>query len=121
MRENRISSRTKLMRVVARISADGITWEDISSRDISDGGIGFTAKEPFTKGNIYKINGEITDFMKTMELDCDVLILNVEEDTEGYMHHCKFLNMSHSSHTELGVFIELLVSKFPNLAEDVAG
>jgi c-di-GMP-binding flagellar brake protein YcgR len=119
MRENRISSRSKLMSVAAKISADGgESWMDIISRDISDGGIGFTSMVEYPKGTVLKLYGAVTDFMRTMSIECDIKVVFAGKEGNEFVCGCKFLNLPRQEHTALSIFIELLMTRHPSLEVD---
>ena len=117
MQEKRISVRTHLMGVGARISKDNKTWTDVDVRDISDGGICFISKEEFPRGTTLKLHGNISDFLRTMEIDCDVKVVFTKDGDEqnSYSLGCKFMYLSKAEQTALSIFIELLVTKYPSL------
>jgi len=117
MQEKRISVRTHLMGVGARISSDAKTWTNVEVKDISDGGIRFISKDEIPKGSVLKLHGDISDFLRVMEIDCDIKVVFASESEEGggYSNGCKFLYLSKADQTALSIFIELLVTKYPSL------
>jgi len=119
MQEKRISVRTHLMGVGARVSRDGKDWVSVAVKDISDGGIRFISKEEFPRGSQLKLHSEISDFLRTMELDCDIKVVFVQaEDNSGYSIGCKYMYLPKEQQTSLSIFIELLVTKYPSLLID---
>ena len=115
MQDKRISIRAHLMGVKAKISPDGKTWTEVSAVDISDGGIGFTSDAEYHRGETLKIQTEISDFLRTMEIDCDIKVIFVGNKGDGYTYGCKFMHMGKAEHTALSIFIELMVTKHPSL------
>ena len=114
--ERRISIRTNLLGVTAKISKDGWKWEDVDVRDISDGGLGFTAETEYPIGEKLVLEGEASDFARGMDISCDIRIVFVSETSDGkYLYGVRFMNMSKAQHIGLGIFIELLVTKYPSL------
>ena len=117
MQEKRISVRTHLMGVGARVSKDGKAWTDVEVKDISDGGMRFSSSEEHPKGTILKFHGDISDFLKVMEIDCDLKVVFAQpgEDGDCFISGCKFLCLPKEKQTELSVFIEKLVTRYPIL------
>ncbi|MCL2388083.1 MAG: PilZ domain-containing protein [Defluviitaleaceae bacterium] len=114
--ERRISIRTNLLGVTARISKDGWKWEEVAVKDISDGGLGFTSDTDFPIGEKLLLEGEASDFARGMDISCDIKIVFAGTTQEGkYLYGVRFMNMSKAQHTSLGIFIELMVTKYPSL------
>ena len=114
--ERRISIRTNLLGVSARISKDGWKWEDVVVRDISDGGIGFEAATEYPIGEKLLLEGEASDFARSMDISCDIRVVFTGTTPEGrYLYGVRFMNMSKAQHTGLSIFIELMVTKYPSL------
>ena len=116
VQERRISIRTNLLGVSAKISKDGWKWEEITVRDISDGGIGFVAATEYPVGEKLFLEGEASDFAHSMDITCEINIVFADKEPDGkYLYGVRFLNMSKAQHTGLGILIELLVTKYPSL------
>jgi c-di-GMP-binding flagellar brake protein YcgR len=114
--ERRISVRTNLLGVTAKISKDGWKWEEVTVKDISDGGMGFVAGTDFPIGEKLLLEGEASDFARAMDISCDIKIVFVGSTPEGkHIYGVRFINMSKAQQTGLGIFIELMVTKYPSL------
>jgi c-di-GMP-binding flagellar brake protein YcgR len=114
--ERRISIRTNLLGVSAKISKDGWKWDEVEVKDISDGGLGFVAPSAFPVGEMLLLEGETSDFARTMDISCDIKIIFAGETPEGkHTYGVRFMNMSKAQQTSLGIFIELMVTKYPSL------
>lgn len=116
--ERRISVRTNLLDVKAKISKDGWKWEDIAVKDISDGGISFASKVEYPVGEGLILEGDASDFARCMDISCDMRIVFTDpvKTPEGrFLYGARFLNMSKAQYTSLGIFIELMVTKYPSL------
>lgn len=119
MQEKRISVRTDLLGVDAKISEDGKSWASISAKDISDNGIGFVADKDFAPGSQLKLEGAVSDFIKELDITCDIKVVFAGNTPEGkYLYGCKFLNMEHKQKVALSVFIEMMVTKYPPLLQE---
>jgi len=121
MQEKRVSVRTNLLAVDARVSQGNDEWTDITVRDISDGGLGFVSDVQFTKGTKLVLEGDATDVATSIDINCDVeVIFCGRPEAEGGKYLCgvRFLDMPKQHHTELGIFIEKIVSKYPSLLVD---
>ncbi|MCL2200020.1 MAG: PilZ domain-containing protein [Defluviitaleaceae bacterium] len=114
--EKRISIRTSLMGVTAKISKDGNTWEDVAEKDISDSGIGFEAVGDHNVNDILKIEFDVSDHVHKMSFACDIKVKFKTGRAEGkHFYGAKFQNISKSDHTSLAVLIELLATRYPTL------
>ncbi|MCL1842380.1 MAG: PilZ domain-containing protein [Defluviitaleaceae bacterium] len=114
--EKRISIRTNLLGVSAKISKDGWKWEEVVVKDISDGGIGFIANAEYPIGEKILLEGEASDFARSMDISCDIKIMFVSPAPDGkFLYGVRFMNMSKAQSTGLGIFIELMVTKYPSL------
>jgi c-di-GMP-binding flagellar brake protein YcgR len=116
VQERRISVRTNLLGVTAKISKDGWKWEEIIVKDISDGGLGFVASADFPIGEKLLLEGEASDFARAMDISCDIKVVFVGSAPDGQnIFGVRFMNMSKAQQTGLGIFIELMVTKYPSL------
>jgi len=115
VQERRISVRTNLLGVAAKISKDGWKWEDIETCDVSDGGLGFIAETEYPVGEKLLLEGEASDFARGMDISCDIRVVFAGEKDGKYLYGVRFLNMSKAQRTGLSIFIELLVTKYPSL------
>jgi hypothetical protein len=114
--ERRISIRTNLLGVSAKISKDGWIWEEVVAKDISDGGLGFISDKEYPIGEKLVLEGEASDAARSMDISCNVKVVFVGEAPGGkFSYGVRFMNMSKAQHTSLGIFIELLVTKYPSL------
>ncbi|MCL1862400.1 MAG: PilZ domain-containing protein [Defluviitaleaceae bacterium] len=114
--EKRISIRTSLMAVNAKISKDGVSWEDVASKDISDSGIGFESEGDYNVDDILKIEFQVSDHVHTMDFSCDTKIKFKTDKKEGKCFYgAKFQNISKSENTGLAILIELLATRYPTL------
>lgn len=114
--ERRISVRTNLLGVSAKVSKDGWKWEEILVKDISDGGIGFEISAEHPVGEKLVLEGEASDFARSMDISCDVRIIFASATADGkYFYGARFINMSKAQTIGLGIFIELMVTKYPSL------
>ncbi|MCL1844340.1 MAG: PilZ domain-containing protein [Defluviitaleaceae bacterium] len=114
--ERRISIRTNLLGVSAKVSKDGWKWEEIVVNDISDGGIGFEMQTEYPVGEKLIMQGEASDFARAMDISCDVRIVFAGTTADGnFLYGARFTNMSKAQTTGLSVFIELMVTKYPSL------
>ena len=116
MEEKRVSPRTSMLGVSAKVSMDGNSWQDVPVRDISSGGLGFVSDVQSTKGDMFKIEGEVSDFARSMEFACDVKVVVCVPLPDGkFMCGVKYVDMPKAQQTGLSIFIELMVTKFPVL------
>jgi c-di-GMP-binding flagellar brake protein YcgR len=114
--ERRISIRTNLLGVSAKISKDGWKWEDVVVKDISDGGLGFEASTEYPIGEKLILEGEASDFARGMDISCDVRVVFVGATSDKkFLYGVRFMNMSKAQNTGLSIFIELMVTKYPSL------
>ena len=112
--ERRISVRTNLLGVTAKISKDGGKWEEVEVKDISDGGLGFIASSEFSIGEKISLEGEASDFARTLDISCEIKVVFVGTTPEGkFSYGVRFMNMPQQ--TSLSIFIELMVTKYPSL------
>jgi len=120
MLEKRISVRTNMLCVRAGVSEEGESWTNVDVRDISDGGLSFTSRKVLKKDSFMKFEGDVSDYMiRSMDISCDIQITFVKEDDKGggYLYGARFLNLTNAQRTSLSIFIELMVTKFPDLME----
>lgn len=118
MHEKRISVRTDLLGVEAKVSDDGDNWLTVSARDISDSGLGFVADKEFPPGSQLKFEGSVSDHVKTLELVCDMRVIFSGTTPEGkFLYGSRFFNMTKEQKMGLSVFIEMMVTKFPPLLQ----
>ena len=121
MKEKRVSIRIadELLSVGARVSTDGgNSWIAIYVRDISDSGMGFTAEKEIPVGTKLTLEGSVSDYMKHIDIGCEMGIIFAGKTPEGKnLYGGKFLDMDKTQHTELGIFIEMIVTKFPPLLQ----
>lgn len=115
IQERRISVRTSLLGVSAKISRDGWKWEDVLVKDVSDGGLSFLAETEYPIGEKLVLEGEASDFARGMDISCDVRVVFVTESEGKYLYGVRFVNMSKEQQIGLGIFIELMVTKYPTL------
>jgi len=116
MQEQRISVRTSLLGVNARVSKDGREWFDIKAKDISDGGMSFTATAVFSKGAKLTLEGEASDVSKRMDISCEVEVVFNSPVSDGkFLYGVKFIDLSHAHKIELSIFVELMIKKYPDL------
>jgi c-di-GMP-binding flagellar brake protein YcgR len=114
--ERRISVRTNLLGVTGQISKDGWRWEEITVRDISDGGLGFVAATEYQKGDMLLLEGEVSDFLRSMDISCDIKVVFVGTTSDKkFLYGVGFKNMSKAQRVGLSIFIELMVTKYPSL------
>jgi c-di-GMP-binding flagellar brake protein YcgR len=114
--ERRISIRTNLLGVTAKISKDGWKWEDVVVKDISDGGLGFEVDSEFPIGEKLILEGEASDFSRSMDISCDIRVVFAGTTPEGkFLYGVRFTSMSKTQQTGLSIFIELMVTKYPSL------
>jgi len=119
MQEKRISVRTDLLGVEARVSEDNKNWISILVRDISDNGIGFTAEKELKAGTKLILEGSVSDHVKHLNIGCDLSIMFAGKTPEGkFLYGGKFLNLEKVRHTELSIFIEMMVTKYPPLLQE---
>ena len=118
MQEKRISVRTDLLGVEARVSNDGENWTQIHARDISDSGMGFTADKELAAGAQLTLEGLVSDHVKRLDLGCEMGIIFAGKTPEGkFLYGGKFLNFTKQQQTELSIFIEMMVTKYPPLLQ----
>ena len=118
MLEKRISVRTNMLCVHAGVGEEGKGWTNVDVRDISDGGLSFTSKKLFKRDSFMKFEGDVSDYMiRSMDISCDIQITFVKQEDKGYLYGARFLNLTNAQRTSLSIFIELMVTKFPDLME----
>jgi len=119
MREQRISVRIsdELLSVGARVSTDsGVSWTAIYVKDISDSGMGFVAEKHFSANELLELEGSVSDYMRHIDIGCEMKIVFTGSTTDGKtLYGGKFMNMGKTQKTELAIFIERMVTKFPPL------
>jgi len=119
MLEQRISVRTSMLGVNARVSKDGQDWADIKAKDISSGGMSFTTTAEFPRGTVITLEGEAVDMVKSVDISCEANVVFSSPISEGkYLYGIKFLTLSKAHTTELSIFIEQMVTKYPKLLLD---
>ncbi|MCL2216406.1 MAG: PilZ domain-containing protein [Defluviitaleaceae bacterium] len=116
MQEKRVSVRTNMLGVNARISKDGRDWIDVTAKDISDGGMSFIAMAEFPIGTKLSLEGEASDLARTVDISCDATVVFFSPISEGkFLYGIKFMNLSHAHKMELSIFIEQMVTRYPML------
>ena len=119
MQEKRISVRTDLLGLEAQVSLDGEEWIPIVAKDISDGGLAFSAAEDFPTGAQLYLKGSVSDFAHYADITCTVKVLFRGKTPEGeVLYGIKFLDLSKSKKTTLSIFIERMVTHYPPLLMD---
>ena len=116
-KERRVSARTSMLDVMARISKDGWNnWEEVETKDISDSGIGFVAETKYKVGQKIYLRGMVADATRSMDISCDITIAYVVETSDKkYLYGASFSNLSKSQYTSLSFLVELMVIKFPTI------
>ena len=118
MQEKRIAVRTQLLSVHASITDDeGLGWSSISVKDISSGGLRFISKKELPLNSRLKFEGDVSDYVRSMDITCDVQLVFCEKTEQGYLCGARFLNLSVAHRTGLSIFIELMVTRHPDLME----
>ena len=118
MQEKRVSVRTKLLSVHASVTEDEMLgWSNITVRDISDGGLSFVSKRPFPVDMKLKFEGDVSDYIRGIDITCDIQVVFCEETVGGYLLGARFINLTSSQRTSLSIFIELIVTKHPDLLD----
>ena len=118
MQEKRISVRTQLLSVQASVTEDeGLGWSNITVKDISDSGLSFVSKRSFPIDMQLRFEGDVSDYVRGMDITCDIQIVFSEKRSEGYFCGAKFVNLTTSQRTSLSIFIELMVTKHPDLLD----
>jgi len=114
-RERRISARTTMLEVDVKISKDGwMDWEVVETKDISVSGIRFVAQSKFAKGEKVVLRGVVADETRNMDISCDVNIVYLSETPDKrFLYGASLSNLSKIQGTCLGLFVELMVLKFP--------
>lgn len=121
MQEKRISVRTHLLCVQASVTDDeALGWSRVEVRDISSGGLQFVTKKEFPINSRLKFEGDVSDFVRSMDITCDIQLVFCEKTDGGYLCRARFLNLSVSHRTGLSVFIELMVTKYPDMLDQSA-
>jgi c-di-GMP-binding flagellar brake protein YcgR len=116
VQERRVSIRTNMLGVTAKISKDGWKWEEVFVEDISDGGMGFVATEELQKEEMLILEGEASDFTRGIDISCDIKVVFVGTTPDGkYRYGIRFEKMSKAQRTGLSILIELTATKFPEL------
>jgi len=117
MQEKRISVRTGLLGVDATVSLNnGVDWYEIVAKDISDGGLSFTANVKIEQNAIILLKGTVSDVAKKVDISGKIQVMFAGTTQDGQLlYGVKFLGMSKGQHTTLSVFIEKMVTKFPPL------
>ena len=119
MHEKRISVRTDLLGLDAKVSLDGEEWVTIAAKDISDGGLRFSAEHDFPKGAQLYLKGSVSDFAHHADITCMVRIIFCGTTPEGErLYGIKFLDLDKSKRTTLSIFIERMVTHYPPLLLD---
>jgi len=119
LNEKRVSVRTHLLDVNIRVSDDGgKNWNDVQVKDISDGGLGFTADKEYPRGSELKLRGTVSDFARGLDIECDIKVVFCEKIDDVYNIGAAFRGMGKVLHTELGIFVEMVVTKYPSLLLD---
>jgi len=105
-----------LLDVHVKISTDGQKWSDVLALDISDGGLGFVSDVEFPKGTKLMIQGEVSDHIKNMNINCECkVVFSTSYSEDKTMHGVKFVDISRVQRTSLSIFIEQMVTKYPSL------
>ena len=121
MQEKRISVRTQLLCVHASVTEEeGLGWTNIVVNDISDGGLSFTSKKSFPIDQLLKFEGDVSDYVRGMDITCDIRIVFCEKADGKYTYGARFVNLTTPQRTSLSIFIELMVTKYPNLLDQDA-
>ena len=121
MQEKRISVRTHLLCVQASVTEEeALGWSNIKIKDISDGGLCFTSKKSFPIDGLLKFEGDVSDYVRSMDITCDIRIVFCEKIDGEYNYGARFVNLTTSQRTSLSIFIELMVTKYPNLLDQSA-
>jgi len=116
MHEKRISVRTDLLGLDAQVSIDGDEWIDIVAKDISDGGLRFSADHDFPNGAQLYLKGSVSDFAHYADITCTVRVMFSGTTPEGEtLYGIKFLDMDRGKQTTLSIFIERMVTHYPPL------
>jgi len=119
MQEKRISVRTDLLGLEAQVSLDGEEWIQIIAKDISDGGLAFTAEENFPTGAQLYLKGSVSDFAHFADISCNVKVMFCGTTPEGEpLYGIKFLDLDRGKRTTLSIFIERMVTRYPRLLMD---
>ena len=119
MQEKRISVRTDLLGLDAKVSLDGEEWIEIVAKDISDGGLSFIAEYDFPKGAQLYLKGSVSDFAHYADITCTVRVLFSRKTPEGEtLYGIKFLDLDKGKRTTLSIFIEKMVTHYPPLLMD---
>jgi hypothetical protein len=116
-KERRVSARTSMLDVMAKISKDGWNnWEEVETKDISDSGIGFVAETKYKIGQKVYLRGMVADATRSMDISCDITVAYVAETADKkYLYGASFSNLSKSQFTSLSFLVELMVIKFPTI------
>ena len=118
MQEKRISVRTQLLGVQASVTEDeGLGWSNIIVKDISDGGLRFVSKKSYPIDVRLKFEGDVSDFIRSMDITCDIQLIFCEKIDGGFLCGARFINLTSSQRTSLSIFIELMVTKHPDLLD----
>ncbi|MCL2224298.1 MAG: PilZ domain-containing protein [Defluviitaleaceae bacterium] len=115
--ERRVSVRTKMLGVTGNvISNKGTKRDEIHAQDISEGGLRFELDAQYSAGETVRFEGETSDISRTLDISCDMEIVSVERMAAGkFLYGTRFLNLTKDQQVTLGIFIELMVTKFPTL------
>ena len=114
----RISVRTKLLNVQASVTEDEAQgWHNVTVRDISDGGLSFASNRSYPLDMRLKLEGDVSDYVRSIDISCDVEIIFCERAEDGFLCGARFMNLSSSQRTTLSIFIELIVTKHPDLLD----
>jgi c-di-GMP-binding flagellar brake protein YcgR len=115
VQERRVSIRTNLLSVAAKISNDGKNWENVVAVDISVGGLGFVAETEYQAGEKLTLVGTASNFRRDEDISCEAEVAFVGQAPGGkYIYGVRFANMSREQQTSLGIFIDWILTKFYN-------
>lgn len=116
MQEKRISVRTDMLGVHARLSTNGRIWTEVTVHDISDSGLGFISDNEIKTGATFMLNCSVTDFVKDLTFECDLKIIFAGKTPDGhFLYGSKFVGLEHAHHVELSIFVEMMLTKYPPL------
>ena len=116
MKEQRISVRTDLLGVDAKVSDDGENWIAIVAKDISGAGIGFICDKEFAPGCKLQMEGEVTDHVRTWDISGEIRVVFSGKTPDGkFLYGSKFVKIAHI--TELNIFIEQMITRHPQMLQ----
>ena len=116
--QRRASVRTNLLSVNASLSSDEVNWHEITANDISATGIGFVSQLDLQPGDKLKLVGEAFDHTHTQDISCETTIIFKASESDGYLYGACFCKMDKKNKTELAVFIDKAITKYPSLFVD---